>query len=134
MSNPAFELIRTVAEILRTTPLGTDTVISQVGEPFLAADSAKVHVGVSNADVGLLTVELSAIQVTSDLTETPEAALQRTAGALVGLRHAIVQFAPERFRPSYAQIANFDEYPLSYVRELEQTIAHLREDLAKLAG
>lgn len=133
MSNPAFELIRTVANLLMT-----ERTVLQVGEPFLAADSAKLQVGtfrdLSNPQAGdLVTVELSAIQTTSDLTETPEAALQRTAGQLIALRHAIVQFAPPRFRPSYNAVANFDEHPLAYVRELEQTIARLREDLAKLA-
>lgn len=134
MSNPSFDLLRTVANLLMT-----ERTVTSVGEPFLSGNRAIIQVGTymdlsTPSPANLATVELSAIQVTSDLTESAESALQRTAGELVGLRHAIVQFAPERFRPNYAAVANFDQHPLAYVRELEQTIARLREDLAKLAG
>lgn len=127
VSNPAFELIRTISRLLMT-----ERTVLQVGEPFLAGDSAKLQVGtfrdLSNPQAGdLVTVELSAVQVTSDLTESAEAALQRTAGELVGLRHAIVQFAPESYRPNYAAVANFDEHPLRYVRDLERFAAEARK-------
>lgn len=130
MSNPSFELIRTIAEILKNHGI---TEVTQVGEPFLNGDRSVVQIGMMNTDVGLLTVELSAIQLSSDLTEAPEAALQRMASEIVALRHAIVQFAPEKYRPSFAAVANHDEFPLRYVRKLEETIARLREDLDLLS-